>query len=105
MARIVPLAAVLALALGACAQTYEKRVRSSLTEAGLSPSLASCLAGRMVDRLSAGQLQSLGRLARDVDRRERDMTVAQFLGRYGGRLDPDVAAVLARAGIGCAIAG
>jgi hypothetical protein len=105
MLRLVPLAALGALALVGCAHTYENRIRSNLVEAGLSGSLASCVAERLVDRLSAGQLQSLARLGRDVDRRGRDMTVEQFLRHYRGALDPQVYEVLARTGIGCAIAG
>lgn len=56
-------AAVLAipLALAACAPSklaYGK-VRSALVDAGLSDSNASCMAERMTDRLSIGQLKRL----------------------------------------------
>ena len=42
---------IVALALAGCA-TPETRIRTALTEAGLSKPVASCMADRMVDRLS-----------------------------------------------------
>lgn len=60
-ARIVPVALALALAAGACSPSklaYGK-VRSALVDAGLSDSNAACMAERMTDRLSLGQLKRL----------------------------------------------
>ena len=51
----------LALTLTACA-TPEQRVRSGLMEAGLSRAMSTCMAARMVDRLSLLQLRRIGRL-------------------------------------------
>ncbi|MFN3458674.1 MAG: hypothetical protein ACK4Z8_13950 [Novosphingobium sp.] len=54
-------ALAIALALAACAPSklaYGK-VRSALVDAGLSDSNASCMATRMTDRLSIGQLKRL----------------------------------------------
>ncbi|MGE8132136.1 hypothetical protein ACQKO5_00915 [Novosphingobium subterraneum] len=53
--------AAIALTVAACAPSklaYGK-VRSALIDAGLSDSNASCMAERMTDRLSIGQLQRL----------------------------------------------
>jgi hypothetical protein len=50
-AMLVP---AIALALGACA-TPETRIRTALTDAGLSKPIAGCMADRMVDRLSLFQ--------------------------------------------------
>lgn len=49
-----------ALALSGCVQKIaEHKVRSALTDAGLSASLSDCMARRMVDRLTISQLRKL----------------------------------------------
>lgn len=59
--RIAPAALALAIAAGACApaKLAEGRVRSALVDAGLSDANAACMAERMTDRLSIGQLKRL----------------------------------------------
>ena len=53
-------AALLALTLAGCvSKLAEGRVRSALVNAGLSQSNAACMAERMTDRLSLGQLRKL----------------------------------------------
>lgn len=53
--------AVAVMTLPACApaKLAEGRVRSALVDAGLSDANAACMADRMTDRLSIGQLQKL----------------------------------------------
>lgn len=105
MIRTLSLAAVAAsLALAGCATTYESQIRSSLMNAGLSRSVAGCMADRMSDRLSNQQMRSLARLSTG-GRRVGDMTVAEFLRRASALVDPHVYAVVTRASIGCSIAG
>lgn len=58
MIRLV-LPILIVLALTACSQVAESRVRSALIDAGLSEKDADCMAGRMVDRLSIAQLRKL----------------------------------------------
>lgn len=55
------LAATLLASAGGCtpAKLAEGRVKSALVDAGLSDSNASCMAERMTDRLSIGQLKRL----------------------------------------------
>ena len=54
---------VLALALTGCvSKLAEGRVRSALVEAGLSEPNADCMADRMTDQLSLGQLKKLEKL-------------------------------------------
>jgi len=55
----VILAAVLAISACAPAKLAERRVKSALIDAGLSDANASCMAERMTDRLSIGQLRRL----------------------------------------------
>lgn len=58
--------AVAVMTLSACApaKLAEGRVRSALVDAGLSDANAACMADRMTDRLSIGQLQKLQAFAR-----------------------------------------
>ncbi len=91
------------LALSACA-TPESRVRTALLDAGLSKPVSTCMAQRMVDRLSLGQLQRLSRLAALRDTRIRELTVGEFLNKTRALGDPEIFAVVTTAGLGCAIA-
>jgi hypothetical protein len=91
------------IALSACA-TPESRVRSALLNAGLSKPVSTCMAQRMVDRLSLGQLQRLSRLSELRDSRIRDLTVGEFLKKTRALGDPEIFAVVSTAGLGCAIA-
>lgn len=94
-----------ALLVAGCATSVESRVESKLIEAGLSRPMASCMAERLVDRLSRGQLRELGRLASLRDRNLGTMTIDQLLRHLRASVDPQVYEVVTRAGIGCAIAG
>ncbi len=55
------MAAALAIVLAGCtpAKLAEGRVRSALMDAGLSQPNAACMAERMTDRLTLGQLRKL----------------------------------------------
>lgn len=98
------LAAILPLA--ACATTSpEAKVRSALVDAGLSRPIATCMAERMVDRLSLTQLRRLNALAKLPGRDVGRMTVDQLLYQLRALEDPEILTVVSRAGIGCAIAG
>ena len=59
--------AAIILALAACAPSKLAygRVKSALLDAGLSEKNAACMAGRMTDKLSIGQLKKLERLKGD----------------------------------------
>ena len=61
-ARVAPVI-LIALALSACA-IPEARLRAGLMNAGLSRTMAACMAERMVDRLSLIQLRRIGDLPR-----------------------------------------
>ena len=103
---ILPVAAALSLlSLAGCATVYETHIESKLVDAGLSPPVASCIADRMVDRLSRRQLDSIGRVAAGSRRRVGEMSLDQFLHHYRAALDPEVYSVLVGAGVRCALAG
>jgi hypothetical protein len=92
------------LALAACA-TPESRIRTALTDAGLPKQTASCMADRMVDKLSVAQLIKLQRISKATDKGLRNLTLKQFgdLVRRAG--DPEILAITTRAGLSCAVLG
>lgn len=59
MRRTIVLIALLAVLTGCVEKIAEHRVRSALVGAGLSDGNADCMAQRMVDRLTIGQLRKL----------------------------------------------
>ena len=91
------------LALSACA-TPETRVRIALTDAGVPRPIATCMAQRMVARLSLAQLQKLSRLSGVTRERLGTLTIAELLRRTRAIGDPKIVEVVASAGLGCAIA-
>lgn len=95
------LLAALAMMVASCSAVAENRITSALTDAGLSEPVSECIAGRMVDRLSWDQLRSLSRLSEG--RKGRKMSLPKFLHHYRAALDPEVYAVITRAGLGCAL--
>ena len=57
---LVLAALLLPLALAGCVEKIaESRVRSALVDAGLSEGISTCMARRMVDRLTISQLRKL----------------------------------------------
>ena len=90
--------------LAACA-TPESRIRTALTDAGLPRDTASCMADRMVDKLSVGQLLKLQKISKATDKGLRNLTLRQFgdLVRRAG--DPEILAITTRAGLSCAVLG
>jgi len=96
---------VIATALSGCATiSPEARVRSKLIEAGLRPPVAACMAERMVDRLSIAQLRRLQSLAGVSRRDPRGMSIDELAYRLRALRDPEIVAVVLKAGIGCSIA-
>lgn len=85
------------LALASCA-TPEARLRRGLQNAGLSDGMATCMADRMVDRLSLIQLRRIGDLPYARDER----TVQGFLHRVRALRDTEVWGVTSAAAAVCA---
>ncbi len=90
------------LALSACA-TPETRVRTALIDAGLSKPIASCMADRMVDRLSLIQLNRLSGLKKLRGQDVRKVTVDEFLKRTRSLQDPEILGVVTSSGLICAV--
>jgi type IV pilus biogenesis protein CpaD/CtpE len=100
MKRAIALLTVLSLA--ACA-TPETRVRTALTDAGLSKPIAACMADRMVDRLSLIQLNRLSGLKKLRGQNMRKITVDEFLKRTRSLQDPEILGVVTSSGLICAV--
>lgn len=100
MKRLIAIASVLALT--ACA-TPETRVRTALMDAGLSKPIASCMADRMVDRLSLIQLNRLSGLKKLRSQDMRKVTVEEFLKRTRSLQDPEILGVVSSSGLICAV--
>ena len=83
--------------LAGCA-TPEARVRAGLVNAGLSPPLAGCMAGRMVDRLSLMQLRRIG----DLPRARESVSAGEFLHRVRSLRDAQILSVTSSSAALCA---
>jgi hypothetical protein len=90
------------LALSACA-TPETRLRTGLADAGLSPTMAACMADRMIDRLSLLQLRRLSSLGSLKGGRVADLSVGQFLHKVRALKDPEILSVTTSSAAVCAL--
>lgn len=100
MKRVVGLAAV--LVLSACA-TPETRVRTALVDAGLPKPIATCMADRMVDRLSLIQLNKLSGLKKLRNKDMQKTSIDEFLKRTRSLQDPEILGVVTSSGLICAV--
>ena len=93
------------LTLAACAQTFETRVASSLSQAGLSSKMAECMAKRWVARLDVAQLQKISNVAADLQRErgQGKLTVGRFLERVAAMDDPEIVSVVSSSAAVCAL--
>lgn len=98
---------VLLLLAASCAQPFEGRVASRLADAGLSRTMADCMAKRWVERLNLLQLQKISDLAEDLkrERSERRLTVARFVERVREVDDPEIVRVVTGSAAACALRG
>ncbi|MGC4252858.1 MAG: hypothetical protein QM605_15685 [Sphingobium sp.] len=103
LSRVFPVLLIPALLASCATVSPESRLRSRLMEMGLSPRMAACMAGRMVDRLSLSQLRKLQSLAslRNADMGE--VTVDRFLHKIRALDDPEIFIVTSKAGIACSL--
>lgn len=97
-----PAVMLLLATLAACA-TPETRVRNGLKTIGLSEPVSACMAGRMVDRLSLGQLSKLDGLGKLRKRNPGEISIAEFVKQTRALQDPEIVAVVTSSGLVCAI--
>ena len=93
---------LIAITLSACASP-ETRIRNALVEAGLSKPVAGCMAGRMVDRLSLGQLNKLRGLGKLQDKKGQKLSIAEYVARTKALQDPEIVSVVTSSGVICAV--
>jgi hypothetical protein len=94
----------MAALLAGCA-TPETRIRTALVEAGLSKPVAGCMADRMVDRLSLGQLNKLRGLGKFQDKNAKKLSIEEFVKRTKALQDPEILGVVTSSGVICAVSG
>jgi hypothetical protein len=96
-------ALVLFLSLAGCATlSPESRVRQGLIDAGLSPKMATCMAERMVARLSLDQLRQLKSLTSLRKTDKGGMSIDRFLHKVRALQDPEIFVVTSKAALHCA---
>jgi hypothetical protein len=95
-------ALMLTVALAGCASP-ETRIRTALVDAGLSKPVASCMAGRMVDRLSLMQLNKLRGLGKLQDKKIRQLSIEEFVKRTKALQDPEILGVVSSSAMICAV--
>tara|TARA_R110000824_G_scaffold22477_2_gene82257 strand:- start:2756 stop:3070 length:315 start_codon:yes stop_codon:yes gene_type:complete len=88
--------------LSGCA-TPETRVRNGLMSAGLSAPISACMADRMVDRLSLGQLNKLNGLGKLKQHKAGDVTINEFVKQTRALQDPEIVGVVTSSGVICAV--
>jgi hypothetical protein len=96
-------ASILLASLVAACATPETRVRTALMDAGLSKPIATCMADRMVDRLSLIQLNKLSGLKKLRGQNMRKITVDELLKRTRSLQDPEILGVVSSSGLICAV--
>ena len=95
MRMILPIAALLALA--ACSSP-EAATRRGLMSAGIDQRTATCMAGRMVDRLSLAQLRRLAALGKA----DRARDLQEMMHRLRSLQDPEIVSVTTTSAALCA---
>lgn len=103
MKRLLPAIAAIGLLAG-CASP-ETQLRTALTDAGLSKPVSSCMAKRMVDRLSIWQLAKLRSLKKLQGKGATEISFDEFLKRTKGLRDPEILGVVTTSGLICVVTG
>lgn len=94
------------LLLSACSGlSPEAKVRSRLERAGVAPPMAQCMAHKLVRKLDSGELRQLAEVAKMPRDHPGRLTVDELARRVATLNDPHIVSVVARVGLGCAIAG
>lgn len=95
----------LGLLAGCSTVSPEARVRQKLIEAGVKPRMASCMADKLVRKLSQPELRDLARVAKLPREHPGAMSFGELTDRLQALNNPHIVEVVTRAGLGCAIAG
>jgi hypothetical protein len=99
--RILTIALPFALLAGCTAP--ETRLRTGLMGAGLSPTMAGCMADRMMNALSLIQLRRLQSLGSLKNAHLRKVSTTDFLHKVRALHDPEILAEATKAAGACAL--
>lgn len=80
----------------------ESRVRAGLVDAGLSDTMAACMAKPMAGKLSIAQLRKLQSLGEVRNPQNGALSVREFLQKVGALQDSEIVAVTGKAALDCA---
>lgn len=89
--------------LSACATVVENRVESGLVDAGVSPSMAKCMAEIWADDLSVSQIRGISRFADAVREEGGGLTVGRLIGHVRQWNDAEALGVVTSSAARCAI--
>ena len=92
---------ILASALLSGCATPETRIKNALVDKGLSEPLASCMADRMVDKLSTGQLLKIRKLKKFEKKDAGDISANEFVKYTRALQDPEIVSVTASSAVIC----
>ncbi len=95
--------AIPALALLAGCASPETRLRTGLIDAGLSESMAGCMAHPMAGQLSVNQLLKLRSLSKVGRLDPRKTSYDQLVHQIRALGDPEILTVTTKAAIGCTL--
>ncbi len=98
------LSGTMLLLLAGCSSP-ESQIRNALLDAGLSKSMASCMATRMADQLSYAQLWKLRDLKALKNEGAQSMSIDEFIKNSKSLQDPEIMGVVTKSGVICAITG
>lgn len=90
------------LLLGGCASP-ERQLRTGLTDAGIPPGVAACMASDMNDRLSVSQLLKLRSLSRVGKLDPARTSIERYLHQVRALRDPEILGVTTRAAARCTL--
>jgi len=93
---------LLAMLLAGCATTKQLQVQSALLKAGVPQTMAQCMAEPLARDLTTAQLRSLGKVAKASGQALGSQQALDLLRRD---VDPEMAGVVVRAGLGCLLRG
>jgi len=98
---IIGVAAASLLAAG-CAPALQSTISDQLTQAGVPPAMAQCMAGIWTERLNVAQLRRLGETAAEAAQVQDGAGLAGLLERSRALQDPEIVDVVTLSAARCA---
>lgn len=98
---LIAAAATAALTAG-CAPPLQSYISDQLTQAGIPPDMAQCMAGLWTERLDVDQLRRIGETASEVAQVRDSAGLATLLERSRAMQDPEIVEVVTASAARCA---